>query len=74
VARASACRPVRAVSAACVMATKLPQRIGCESCPKNSSSMACAMPAHSAPYWLDDTRLLGEVSTCGAIPAAAMIG
>lgn len=74
VARCSACRPVRAVNAACVIATKLPLRMGCESWPKNSSSSACAMPFHSAPYCADETRPRGEASICGAIPAAAMSG
>src|SRR5579864_1820972 len=72
--RRSACAPVRAVSAACVIAMKLPLRIGCESWPKNSSSSARAMFAHSAPYCIDVTRLFGDASICGAMPAASRSG
>ncbi|CAJ3348512.1 Uncharacterised protein [Burkholderia pseudomallei] len=70
-ARASARSPLRAVSAAWLIAMKLPQRIGCESWPKNSSSSARAIAFHSAPYCRADTRAFGCASSAPAMPACA---
>src|SRR5690349_16384896 len=73
-ARVSAWPPLRAVSAICVIAMKLPLFIAWPSWPKNSSSSVLAMLAHSAPYCAGVTRLFALASTCGAMPAASTIG
>ncbi len=73
-ARAIACSPSRADSAAWLIAMKLPLRIGWRSCPKNSSSSVRAIAFHSAPYCCADTRARGCPSSAGAMPACASNG